>query len=169
MLHRGSAPGICFGLYLAHVTREGGVLEDPAQAPPADLFMLTTSPELAPNEPENVTIGFNEGTPVAVNGTFLDPVAIVASLNEIGGRHGIGRIDIVEDRLVGMKSRGVYETPGGRCFTPRTASWSSWFWTAALWPRKTWSLRITPTSSMKVAGGRRSARRTTPSSLSRRS
>jgi argininosuccinate synthase len=96
-----------------HISHEGGVLEDPAQAPPDDLFMLTTSPELAPNEPENVTIGFNEGTPVAVNGTFLDPVAIVASLNEIGGRHGIGRIDIVEDRLVGMKSRGVYETPGG--------------------------------------------------------
>jgi argininosuccinate synthase len=96
-----------------HISHEGGVLEDPAQAPPADLFMLTTSPELAPNEPENVTIGFTEGTPVAVNGTFLDPVAIVASLNEIGGRHGIGRIDIVEDRLVGMKSRGVYETPGG--------------------------------------------------------
>lgn len=96
-----------------HISHEGGVLEDPAQAPPADLFMLTTSPELAPNEPEDVTIGFNEGTPVAVNGTFLDPVAIVASLNEIGGRHGIGRIDIVEDRLVGMKSRGVYETPGG--------------------------------------------------------
>lgn len=96
-----------------HISHEGGVLEDPAQAPPDDLFMLTTSPELAPNEPENVTIGFNEGTPVAVNGIFLDPVAIVASLNEIGGRHGIGRIDIVEDRLVGMKSRGVYETPGG--------------------------------------------------------
>ncbi|MFN2601240.1 MAG: argininosuccinate synthase [Gemmatimonadaceae bacterium] len=96
-----------------HISHEGGVLEDPAQGPPADLFMLTTSPELAPQEPENVTIGFNGGTPVAVNGTFLDPVAIVSSLNEIGGRHGIGRIDIVEDRLVGMKSRGVYETPGG--------------------------------------------------------
>ena len=96
-----------------HISHEGGVLEDPAQAPPADLFMLTTAAELAPDEPENVTIGFNEGTPVAVNGTFLDPVAIVTSLNEIGGRHGIGRIDIVEDRLVGMKSRGVYETPGG--------------------------------------------------------
>lgn len=96
-----------------HISHEGGVLEDPAQAPPADLFMLTTAPDLAPDEPEEVTIGFNEGTPVAVNGTFLDPVAIVASLNEIGGRHGIGRIDIVEDRLVGMKSRGVYETPGG--------------------------------------------------------
>jgi len=96
-----------------HISHEGGALEDPAQAPPADLFMLTTSPELAPDEPENVTIGFSEGTPVAVNGTFLDPVAIVTSLNEIGGRHGVGRIDIVEDRLVGMKSRGVYETPGG--------------------------------------------------------
>ena len=96
-----------------HISHEGGVLEDPAQAPPADLFMLTTAPELAPDEPEEVTIGFNEGTPVAVDGTFLDPVAIVASLNEIGGRHGVGRIDIVEDRLVGMKSRGVYETPGG--------------------------------------------------------
>ena len=96
-----------------HISHEGGVLEDPSQPPPADLFMLTTAPDVAPNEPENVTIGFNEGTPVAVNGTFLDPVAIVATLNEIGGRHGIGRIDIVEDRLVGMKSRGVYETPGG--------------------------------------------------------
>ena len=96
-----------------HISHEGGVLEDPSQPPPADLFMLTTAPDLAPDEPENVTVGFNEGTPVAVNGTFLDPVAIVATLNEIGGRHGIGRIDIVEDRLVGMKSRGVYETPGG--------------------------------------------------------
>lgn len=96
-----------------HLSHEGGVLEDPSQPPPADLFMLTSSPELAPDEPENITIGFSEGTPVAVNGTFLDPVAILSNLNEIGGRHGIGRIDLVEDRLVGMKSRGVYETPGG--------------------------------------------------------
>jgi len=96
-----------------HISHEGGVLEDPAQPPPPDLFMLTSAPELAPDEPENVTIGFSKGTPVAVNGTFLDPVAILNALNEIGGRHGIGRIDLVEDRLVGMKSRGVYETPGG--------------------------------------------------------
>ncbi|HKY99212.1 MAG TPA: argininosuccinate synthase [Gemmatimonadaceae bacterium] len=96
-----------------HISHEGGVLEDPAQAPPADLFMLTTSPELAPNEPEEVSIGFNQGTPVAVNGVFLDPVAILTTLNQIAGRHGVGRIDLVEDRLVGMKSRGVYETPGG--------------------------------------------------------
>ena len=96
-----------------HISHEGGVLEDPGQAPPSDLFMLTTSPELSPDEPEDVTIGFAEGTPVAVDGTFLDPVAILTLLNEIGGRHGVGRIDLVEDRLVGMKSRGVYETPGG--------------------------------------------------------
>jgi argininosuccinate synthase len=96
-----------------HISHEGGVLEDPAQPPPADLFMLTSAPELAPDQPENVTIGFSKGTPVAVNGTFLDPVAILNAVNEIGGRHGIGRIDLVEDRLVGMKSRGVYETPGG--------------------------------------------------------
>jgi argininosuccinate synthase len=96
-----------------HISHEGGVLEDPSQAPPDDLFMLTTSPEKAPNEPEQVTIGFSEGTPVAVNGIFLDPVAILTTLNAIAGRHGVGRIDLVEDRLVGMKSRGVYETPGG--------------------------------------------------------
>jgi argininosuccinate synthase len=96
-----------------HISHEGGVLEDPAQSPPADLFMLTTSPELAPNEPEEVSIGFSQGTPVAVNGVFLDPVAILTTLNKIAGKHGVGRIDLVEDRLVGMKSRGVYETPGG--------------------------------------------------------
>jgi argininosuccinate synthase len=96
-----------------HISHEGGVLEDPGQAPPDDLFMLTTSPELAPNEPEEVSIGFSQGTPVAVNGIFLDPVAILTTLNKIAGRHGVGRIDLVEDRLVGMKSRGVYETPGG--------------------------------------------------------
>jgi argininosuccinate synthase len=96
-----------------HISHEGGVLEDPAQAPPADLFMLTSSPEDAPSEPEEVSIGFNHGTPVAVNGVFLDPVAILTTLNRIAGKHGVGRIDLVEDRLVGMKSRGVYETPGG--------------------------------------------------------
>ncbi|HEX2721944.1 MAG TPA: argininosuccinate synthase [Gemmatimonadaceae bacterium] len=96
-----------------HISHEGGVLEDPSHAPPADLFMLTTAPVLAPDEPEEVSIGFTQGTPVAVNGVFLDPVAILTTLNRIAGRHGIGRIDLVEDRLVGMKSRGVYETPGG--------------------------------------------------------
>ncbi len=96
-----------------HISHEGGVLEQPALAPPADLFMLTTAPENAPDEPEEVTIGFLNGTPVSVNGAELDAVDLVVALNTIGGRHGVGRIDLVEDRLVGMKSRGVYETPGG--------------------------------------------------------
>jgi argininosuccinate synthase len=96
-----------------HISHEGGILEQPAAAPPDDLFMLTTSPAHAPDEPEDVTIAFRSGTPVSVNGSDLDPVDLVTSLNKIGGRHGVGRIDLVEDRLVGMKSRGVYETPGG--------------------------------------------------------
>jgi argininosuccinate synthase len=96
-----------------HISHEGGVLEQPAVAPPADVFMLTTAPENAPDEPEEVTIGFLNGTPVSVNGAELDAVDLVGALNTIGGRHGVGRIDLVEDRLVGMKSRGIYETPGG--------------------------------------------------------
>ena len=96
-----------------HISHEGGVLEQPAVAPPEDLFMLTTAPENAPDQAEEVTIGFQSGTPLSVNGVELDAVDLVVTLNKIGGRHGIGRIDLVEDRLVGMKSRGVYETPGG--------------------------------------------------------
>jgi argininosuccinate synthase len=96
-----------------HISHEGGVLEQPGTPPPADLFMLTTAPEKAPDEPEEVTIGFVNGTPMSVNGTELDAVDLVVALNTIGGRHGVGRIDLVEDRLVGMKSRGIYETPGG--------------------------------------------------------
>ncbi|HEY0529157.1 MAG TPA: argininosuccinate synthase [Gemmatimonadaceae bacterium] len=96
-----------------HLSHEGGILENPAAAPPADLFMLSQAPEEAPDEPEEVTITFRAGTPCAVNGAELDPVDLVVALNSIGGRHGVGRIDLVEDRLVGMKSRGVYETPGG--------------------------------------------------------
>ncbi len=96
-----------------HISHEGGVLEQPAVAPPADLFMLTTAPENAPDQPEEITIGFHSGTPVSVNGVELDAVDLVVALNTVGGRHGVGRIDMVEDRLVGMKSRGVYETPGG--------------------------------------------------------
>src|SRR5207237_8785058 len=92
---------------------EGGILEQPSAAPPADLFMLTTAPENSPDQPEEVTIGFVNGTPTSVNGAELDAVDLVGALNTIGGRHGVGRIDLVEDRLVGMKSRGVYETPGG--------------------------------------------------------
>src|SRR2546423_1064153 len=96
-----------------HLSHEGGVLEDPASAPPSDLLMLTTTPENAPDVPEMVVIEFDEGTPVSVNGVSLGAVDLLTALNEIGGRNGVGVIDLVEDRLVGMKSRGVYETPGG--------------------------------------------------------
>ena len=96
-----------------HLSHEGGVLENPNAAPPDDLLQLTTAPFDAPDLPETVVIGFDCGTPGSVNGESLGPVALVERLNEIGGRHGVGVVDLVEDRLVGMKSRGVYETPGG--------------------------------------------------------
>jgi argininosuccinate synthase len=98
---------------LWHISHEGGCLEDPANEPPADLFMMTVSPEDAPNKPEYVEIGFESGYPVSINGEAYGPVELVLALNELGGRHGVGRADIIEDRLVGMKSRGIYETPGG--------------------------------------------------------
>jgi argininosuccinate synthase len=96
-----------------HISYEGGVLEDPWEAPPPGMFRMTTDPELAPDEPEEVTVSFENGSPVAVNGIALDPLPLLERLNEIGGRHGVGRVDIVENRFIGMKSRGVYETPGG--------------------------------------------------------
>lgn len=96
-----------------HVSHEGGVLENPNAAPPKNLFLMTTEPSDAPDKSEDVAIEFVAGTPVGVNGRKLGPVALLTELNAIGGRHGVGRIDLVEDRLVGMKSRGIYETPGG--------------------------------------------------------
>ena len=96
-----------------HLSHEGGILENPNAAPPDDLLQLTAAPFDAPDLPETVVIGFDRGTPVSVNGEPLGPVALVERLNAIGGRHGVGVVDLVEDRLVGMKSRGVYETPGG--------------------------------------------------------
>jgi len=98
---------------LLHVSYEGGILEDPWREPYDDMFLLTVSPERAPDKAEYVEIDFEAGDPVAVNGERLAPVALLARLNEIGGRHGVGRVDLVENRYVGMKSRGVYETPGG--------------------------------------------------------
>jgi len=98
---------------LWHLSHEGGVLEDPNVAPPDDLLMLTQNVTNAPDAPETVTIGFDGGTPVSVNGVPLGPIELIAELNAIGGKHGCGVVDLVEDRLVGMKSRGVYETPGG--------------------------------------------------------
>lgn len=98
---------------LLHISFEGGVLEDPWQEPYEDMFLLSVSPEKAPDKPEYVEIDFLAGDPVRVNGESLSPANLLAKLNELGGRHGIGRVDLVENRYVGMKSRGVYETPGG--------------------------------------------------------
>ena len=98
---------------LFHLSHEGGGLEDPNWEPKEDMFVLTTSPENAPDKAEYVTIEFIAGTPISVNGQKLGPFDLLTKLNLIGARNGVGRIDLVEDRLVGMKSRGVYETPGG--------------------------------------------------------
>ena len=98
---------------LWHISHEGGILEDPWAEPDENMFVLTVSPEKAPDEPQYVEIEFNKGNAVAVDGKKLSPAAVIEKLNKIGGNHGIGRADLVENRLVGMKSRGVYETPGG--------------------------------------------------------
>ncbi|MBM2850472.1 MAG: Argininosuccinate synthase (modular protein) [Anaerolineales bacterium] len=98
---------------LWHLSHEGGILENPGAEPEEEMHQLTVAPEKAPDDPEYVTIAFDQGIPVSVNGESLSPANLVGRLNEIGGRHGVGRVDLVENRLVGMKSRGVYETPGG--------------------------------------------------------
>jgi argininosuccinate synthase len=98
---------------LWHISHEGGELESPGNPPPDDVWMLTVDPQKAPDQPETLVLGFSRGVPVACNGQALPPEELLQRLNEAGARHGIGRIDICENRLVGMKSRGVYETPGG--------------------------------------------------------
>ncbi len=98
---------------LFHVSYEGGILEDPWTEPSEDMYKLTVSPEKAPTRPVYLEIGFRNGDPVSLDGRRLSPVTLLERLNAIGGKHGIGRVDIVENRYVGMKSRGVYETPGG--------------------------------------------------------
>lgn len=98
---------------LWHLSHEGSDLEDPANGPQASLYQWTVAPEDAPDQPEIVEIAFEGGIPVSVNNVALSPAALVEKLNELGAKHGVGRIDLVENRLVGMKSRGIYETPGG--------------------------------------------------------
>ncbi len=98
---------------LLHTSSEGKVLEDPAQEAPAIVYQRTVDPEAAPDAPEYIEVGFERGDAVSVNGEALSPATLLTRLNEIGGRHGVGRLDLVESRYVGMKSRGVYETPGG--------------------------------------------------------
>jgi argininosuccinate synthase len=98
---------------LLHISHEGGILEDPWAEPPQDVFVLTVSPEAAPDKPTYVEIDFERGNPVAVNGRKMSPAKLMDFMNRIAGANGIGRVDMVENRFVGMKSRGVYETPGG--------------------------------------------------------
>ena len=116
---------------LFHISYEGGILEDPWAEPPDKMFLLTRSPEEAPDVPTTVEIEFEAGNPVAVDGQRLGPVALLERLNRIGGENGVGRIDLVENRYVGMKSRGVYETPGERSSTRRTGRSSPSPWTGA--------------------------------------
>lgn len=98
---------------LLHISFEGGILEDPWSAPPDDMFLLSVSPEKAPDSPTTIEITFEQGNAVAINSEHLSPAMLLTKLNELGGKNGIGRVDMVENRYVGMKSRGVYETPGG--------------------------------------------------------
>ena len=97
---------------LMHISYEGGILEDPWAEPPENIFQLSRSPETAQSEPQYLELSFEKGEPVAIDGKKLDPVNLLETLNKVGGAHGIGRVDLVENRFVGMKSRGVYETPG---------------------------------------------------------
>ena len=97
---------------LMHCSFEGGILEDPWRGPEEEMFILTQSPESAPDEPQELVIGFQEGIPVSVDGEGLGPVELLSRLNKLAGTHGVGRVDMVENRFVGLKSRGVYETPG---------------------------------------------------------
>jgi len=109
---RGEAP-FSVDANLLHTSSEGRVLEDPAVEAPDYVYQRTTDPEKAPDAPQYVRIGFEKGDAVSVDGVRLSPAALLEKLNELGGRHGVGRLDLVENRFVGMKSRGVYETPGG--------------------------------------------------------
>ncbi len=98
---------------MLHISYEGGILEDPWREPDPSMFVLTANPEEAPDKPEIIEIDYERGDPVAVDGVRMSAATLLRHLNKIGGKHGIGRVDLVENRLVGMKSRGVYETPGG--------------------------------------------------------
>jgi argininosuccinate synthase len=106
-------PSYSMDANLMHVSFEGGVLEDPWSSPPDGMFRMTTDPEQAPDQAETITIRFEHGVPIEVDGVAMSPAELLAHLNVVGGGHGVGRVDIVENRFLGMKSRGVYETPGG--------------------------------------------------------
>jgi len=117
---------------LLHISFEGGILEDTWMEPPEDMFVLSLSPEKAPDEPTFIEIDFREGNAVAVDGKTMGPAGLLACLNDLGGKNGIGRVDMVENRYVGMKSRGVYETPGGTILSAAIWQWNPLQWTGRL-------------------------------------
>ena len=110
---RGGGAPYSMDANLLHISYEGGVLEDPAYEPEDSMWRITVSPEKAPNKPEMVELTYRHGDIVAINGNKLTPASVLEKLNQLGGKHGVGRLDLVENRYVGMKSRGCYETPGG--------------------------------------------------------
>jgi argininosuccinate synthase len=113
MKHRGSGAPYSMDANLLHVSYEGGILEDPGYEPEESMWRITVPPEKAPNRPEYVELSYSKGDIVAINGRKTTPAQTLTRLNQLGGKHGIGRLDLVENRYVGMKSRGCYETPGG--------------------------------------------------------
>ena len=142
---------------LLHVSYEGKALEDPWQAPDEGMFRRTVAPEAAPDEPRSLDIAFAGGDPVAVDGESLGPAALLGRLNEIAGANGVGRADMVENRFVGMKSRGVYETPGARFWPRRGAPSKASPSIGAPRTSRTSSCRAMPSSSTTASGSRPSA------------
>jgi argininosuccinate synthase len=147
-----------------HISHEGGALEDPANAAPDDIWMLTRSPREAPDTPAEVTIGFEAGVPVSVDGRRLSGVELIETLNRIGGEHGIGRIDLVENRFVGMKSRGCYETPGGTLIYAAHRELEALTLDRQTCTTSSGWRSITPRWFTTACGSRRCAKRWTPSS-----
>lgn len=142
-----------------HISTEGGVLESPWNAPNKDCWVWTVDPQEAPDQPEQVTVTVEKGRVVAVNGKALSPYQCLETLNALGAKHGVGRIDIVENRLVGIKSRGCYETPGAPSWWRRCAPSNSWCWIAtALNGASSWAWRC-PMWCTTAAGSRRCAAR----------
>lgn len=125
---RGEAP-FSVDANLLHTSSEGKVLEDPAQDAPDYVYQRTVAPEDAPNTPEYIEVGFEKGDAVSINGEAMSPATVLTKLNELGGKHGIGRLDLVEGRFVGMKSRGIYETPAARSCWKRTVVLNRSRWT----------------------------------------
>jgi argininosuccinate synthase len=161
---RGEAP-FSTDANLLHTSSEGKVLEDPWEEVPDYVFSRTVNPEDAPDTPEYITVEFDAGDAVAINGEALSPANLLAKLNDYGRTHGIGRLDLVENRFVGMKSRGMYETPAAPSSTPPTAPSSSSPSTAAPPTSRTNSARAMPSSSTTASGSAPSARCSRPPSI----